>query len=243
MTALILIATFILAGIVKGVTGMGLPTVTMGLLGLFMTPAEAAALVIIPSLVTNVWQFAAGPAVAALLRRHFAMLLVMAAATFAASGLLTGGHTKGAAVALGAVLMIYAAVGLVNIRLAVPRRYEPWLGPLVGLVTGVVTGATGVFVIPAGPYFQAIGLEKDDLVQALGLSFAVSTLALAAGHWSRGAFHLAAAGTSLLCTMPALAGVFAGQWLREKIDPDSFRRLFFAGLFVLGTDLAARAAF
>lgn len=61
--------TLILAGIVKGVTGMGLPTVTMGVLGLFMAPAEAAALVIIPSLLTNVWQFAAGGNRALLLRR------------------------------------------------------------------------------------------------------------------------------------------------------------------------------
>ena len=243
MIALILTATFVLAGLVKGVTGMGLPTVTMGLLGLIMPPAEAAALVIIPSLVTNIWQFAAGPAVGALLRRNWPMLLVMALATFAAAGLLTGDRAAGAAVALGAVLMIYAAIGLIRLRLAVPARYGPWLGPLAGLVTGIVTGATGVFVIPAGPYFQAIGLEKDDLVQALGLSFAVSTLALAAGLWSHGGFHLTAAGTSLLCTAPALAGVGAGQWLRQKFEPEIFRRVFFGGLFVLGADLAARAAF
>ena len=240
---LALILTFILAGFVKGVSGMGLPTVVIGVLGLFMAPAEAAALVVVPSLATNVWQFATGPSRAALLMRVWPMLLVMAAVTWVALGLLTGSHAGTAAIALGLVLIIYAGVGLARLHLKVPRRMELWLGPLVGAVTGVVAGATGVFVIPAGPYLQAIGLEKEDLVQALGLSFTVSTVALAAGLASRGAFHLSAAGTSLLCTVPTLLGLFAGQWIRDKIDPETFRRIFFAGLFCLGADLAGRAIF
>ena len=48
--------TFLVAGMVKGITGMGLPTVAMSLLGMLMSPASAAALLVIPSFVTNVWQ-------------------------------------------------------------------------------------------------------------------------------------------------------------------------------------------
>jgi uncharacterized membrane protein YfcA len=129
------------------------------------------------------------------------------------------------------------------VRVAVSRRLERWLSPLVGAVTGVITGATGVLVIPAGPYFEALGLEKDELIQALGLSFSVSTLALAAGLASRGAFHLSAAGASLLCTVPALAGVVVGQWIRDKLNAETFRRLFFLGLLLLGADLVARSVF
>ena len=40
---LCLLLIFIAAGLVKGVTGMGLPTVAMGLLGLLMPPPAAAA--------------------------------------------------------------------------------------------------------------------------------------------------------------------------------------------------------
>lgn len=233
--------TFILAGTVKGTTGLGLPTVTMGILGLFMAPADAAALVIVPSLITNIWQFAAGPERRALVLRAWPLLLPMAFVTWAAAGLLMGSHAAGAATALGAVLMVYAGVGLARIRLIVTKKLEPWLSPLVGALTGVVTGATGVFVIPAGPYFEALGLEKEQLIQALGLSFTVSTLALAAGLASRGAFHLTAAGLSVLCTAPALAGVFVGQWIRARVDAATFRRLFFLGLLLLGADLVARS--
>jgi hypothetical protein len=233
--------SFVLAGAVKGVTGMGLPTVAMGLLGLVMAPAEAAAYLIIPSAVTNVWQYFTGPHRWRLARRSWPMLVTISVSTWAAAGLIAGDGAKYATIALGTALALYAGVGLANIRLAVPRKSEVWLAPLVGAVTGVVTGATGVFVIPAVPYLQALGLEKDDLVQTLGLSFSVSTFALAAGLASHGAFHVAAMSASALCTLPALGGMAIGQVIRAKANPATFRLMFSIGMLVLGGDLIARS--
>lgn len=115
------------------------------------------------------------------------------------------------------------------------------MSPLVGVATGFVTGATGVFVIPAGPYLQSLGLEKDELIQALGLSFTVSTVALAAGLWRMDAFQLAYGTVSALALIPALAGMFAGQWIRQRIDATTFRTVFFTGLLALGAYLLVRA--
>jgi uncharacterized protein len=237
---LLVTLTFVLAGTVKGVTGMGLPTVAMGLLGLLMAPAQAAGLLLIPSLVTNLWQFAAGPSRLALLRRMAPMLLAIGLATWLAAGFLTGADPAWATAALGLALMAYAALGFARLDVAIPKASEAWLSPLIGATTGIVTGATGVFVIPAVPYLQGLGLSKDDLVQALGLSFTASTLALAGGLASHGALHLAGSGASLLCTAPALAGMFLGQKLRAAADAQTFRRFFFLGLLLLGADLVTR---
>ena len=71
-SAAILAATvgaFLLVGFVKGVIGMGLPTVSIGLLGLLMTPIQAAAILVVPSLITNIWQAAVGGGVFELVRR------------------------------------------------------------------------------------------------------------------------------------------------------------------------------
>ena len=173
-TALLIGATFLLAGLVKGVIGMGLPTVAMGLLALVLPPAEAAAILVVPSLVTNVWQLTTGPRFGALARRLWPMMLAIVAGTIAGAGVLAGNVAGLAKIGLGAALLVYALVGLAGIRLSVGACRESWLGPVVGATTGLVTGATGVFVIPAVPYLQAIGLEKDELIQALGLSFTVS---------------------------------------------------------------------
>jgi len=129
---------------------------------------------------------------------------------------------------------------LAKLRLRVPPRSERWAGPVIGAVTGVVTGATGVFVIPAVPYLGSLGLERDDLIQALGLSFTVSTLALAAGLAWHGALPLQAAATSLLALVPALAGMALGGWMRVRVRPETFRLCFFVGLLALGGELAWR---
>jgi hypothetical protein len=238
--AALLTGTFLLAGLVKGVIGLGLPTVAMGLLGLAMLPVEAAALLLVPSLVTNVWQLLAGPRFRALLHRLWPMMVGIVAGTLAGSGVIAGAGASAATAFLGAALAIYGIVGLTSPKLRMPPGAEPWAGPLVGAVTGLVTGATGVFVIPSVPYLGSLGMDRDDQVQALGLSFTVSTLALAGGLALHGALPLAASAASLLAVLPALAGMALGGWLRARVRPATFRLCFFVGLLLLGGELAWR---
>jgi uncharacterized protein len=233
--------TFLIAGFVKGVIGLGLPTVSMGLLSLVMPPAKAASLLIAPSFVTNVWQLAAGPNFARLAYRLWPMLAGVFIGTLAGTGLLTGSHAGQASVALGLLLMLYAGLGLTSVRFSAPPAAEWWLGPLIGVMTGLITAATGVFVIPAVPYLGALGLDKDDLIQALGLSFTVSTIALAAALAAGGAFELGDAGASTAALAPALFGMAAGGAVRGRFSELTFRRVFFGGLLVLGAHLASRA--
>jgi len=230
-------AVFVLGGFVKGVVGLGLPTITMGLLSLSMPPAQAAALLVVPSLITNLWQIG-GPGFAALLQRLATMLIGVCAGVALGAGWLNGGAA--ASVGLGLALVVYAGLGLLHWRLHVRPALEPWLGPLVGVATGLVTAATGVFVIPAVPYLQALGMEKDELVRALGLSFLVSTIALGASLGLDGALRGPALIGSALVVAPALLGMGAGQWLRGRVKPETFKTLFFSGLLLLGAYLAVR---
>lgn len=235
--SLLVLGTFLLVGLVKGVIGLGLPTIAMGLLGLAMSPVQAAALLIVPATLTNLWQLAAGGHLPELLERLWPMLLAIFLGT--ALGAFWLGIEGGSWMvrALGAALLLYALSGLFLPTLRVGPCTERWLGPLCGLVTGVITAATGVFVIPAVPYLQALGLSRDQLVQALGLSFTVSTLALAAGLFWHGALSEGALGASLLALVPAMLGMFLGQWLRQRISAMLFKRVFFSGLAVLGGHL------
>jgi uncharacterized membrane protein YfcA len=120
----------------------------------------------------------------------------------------------------------YAAVGLFKVRFSVPRRHECWLSPLIGLSTGFIAGGTGV-CRSAGPYYQAIGLDKDELVQMLGLSFTVGAAALALILWRDGVMQLSNAVGSVLAVLPALVGMAVGQRIRSVATPEAFRRFFF----------------
>ena len=234
------IITFLLAGLVKGVIGLGMPSIAIALLALIMTPAEAAAIMVVPTFVTNIWQMLMGPHLVALVRRLWMLFAASAMGIWFGGGVLTSANSKVAASGLGIVLVIYAIVGLTKVRFSVPRRHEPWLSPLIGLLTGLIAGATAVFVIPAGPYYQAIGLSKDELVQVLGLSFTVTVVTLALVLWRDGVMHLSNVAGSALAVLPALAGMAMGQIVRRRASEEVFRRYFFVGLLLLGAQQAAR---
>jgi uncharacterized protein len=115
---------FALAGFVKGVIGLGLPTISMGLLTVVMPPVQAAAILILPSLVTNVWQMVPGPALPVVMRRLWPMMLAVWLGTWAGLGLMTGATARFGTTLLGAALALYAMTGLAEFRLPAPKGWE-----------------------------------------------------------------------------------------------------------------------
>jgi uncharacterized membrane protein YfcA len=222
---------------VKGVLGLGLPTIAIGLLALAMPPAEAAALLLLPAFVTNFAQ-ALGSQLGALTQRLWPMLAAIVPATFAGGYVIAQGAA--ALPLLGCALLAYAAWGLASPSLTISRAAERVTAIPVGLVCGGLTGATGISVIPVGPWLGMLGLTRDELVQALGMSFFVSSVALAAVLLWHGAASAAYFAGSALVVLPALAGQWFGTRLRGRIAPAQFRRLFFAALLLLGAQLAWR---
>jgi uncharacterized membrane protein YfcA len=237
----IIAAVFFLAGLVKGVVGLGLPTLSMALLALWMPPAQAAALLIVPSLVTNLWQLKPWGALGPVLKRIAPMQVAIVAGTLAGAWFLGPPSGTWAAVALGIALIAYALWALAGVHIAVSPRTERWLGPLAGAMTGVISAATGVFVIPAVPYLQALGLTRDQLIQAMGISFTTGTLALAVALSVNMQYSGATLATSALALLPALLGMAAGERLRHVLSPLVFKRCFLGALLLLGVQMVVRA--
>lgn len=233
--------TFVLAGMVKGVTGMGLPTVAMGILGSLISPVAAAAMLLLPSLIGNLFQFGGGGNTRMLLKRLWPMLLTVVIATLLASVWIAGGDTDRTQFALGLALMMYAIWTLAGKRIAVAPQREKPLSLVVGFATGLLTGGTGVFVMPAVPWIQSLGFEKDELVQALGISFTFSTLALALGLWWHGALPVQSLHLSAFAIVPALIGQWAGTRIRRVISPVVFKRCFLFCLMGLSIEMMLRA--
>jgi uncharacterized protein len=233
---------FLVAGFVKGAIGVGLPTVVMGLLSIVMPPAQAAGLMVLPAIGTNIWQMAAGPALAKLVRRFAGMIVGVFIGTFATIGLMTR-SAAGASAALGLVLAAYGTYALVARRFEVEPRHERWASPLVGLVTGTISGATGVFVIPTLPYLTALRMEREELVQSIGISAFVCPLAITLALLTHGRYGAELAGSSLLALFPALAGMYVGQRIRRRLPAATFMRWFFIGLIALGGYMFVRALY
>lgn len=242
MTSLTLLAfiaaVFLLAGFVKGVIGLGLPTVAIGFLGLMMTPAQAAAILILPSLVTNIWQALAGGHFRAVLARLWPMLLGVCIGTWAGAMWMPSGNSGEATIWLGVALVAYAIFGLCNLHPKSSPRHEGWIGVLAGIATGAISIATAVFTIPGVPYVQSLGFDRDKLVQALGLFFTVATVALAVALSHAGVMTLTVAVPTSAALAAALLGMVVGQKVRGFASPQTFRLCFFIGLLALGAHLA-----
>lgn len=224
----------------KGAIGVGLPTVVMGILSVVMPPAQAAALMVLPAIGTNIWQMTAGPALLALLRRLAWMMVAVFVGTFATIGLMTR-SASAATAALGAVLAAYGVYGLFARRFEIKPAAERWASPLVGLATGLISGATGVFVVPTVPYLTSLRMKPEELVQAIGISAFVCPSALTLALAVHGRYSIALAGGSLLAVVPAFAGMYIGQRLRRRLPAATFMRIFFIGLTLLGTYMFVRS--
>jgi hypothetical protein len=232
---------FFVAGAIKGLIGLGLPVVCMGLLTIIMTPGEAAKAIIVPAFVTNIQQAFAGPHLRAVLLRLWPMLLATVVGTLAAGGLILVIEPRLAFGLLGAALLAYVAFAWRTVHFAVPRSSEKWVSPLVGFCTGGVAATTGVLSIPSVPYMQALGLDKHALMQALGISFLVSTAALGYSLAPSMTFDAALVVQSGEALAAAVTGTLAGQQFRSLVSARAFRALFLAGLAGIGFSLCYRA--
>ena len=230
------IAVFAIASMIKGTIGLGLPAVSMALLTLLMSPFQAATLLIIPSLVTNIWQLFAEGHVLRLIRRFWSLLLGIIVGTIWSVFPTLGQGEFQSEILLGGMLALYGAYGLFAKNMPNLAPHEKWLSPIIGYLGGALTVATGVIVIPVVPFLQSLHLKRDDLVQSLGLAFTVSTVCLAIYLYLNPVDQMNIDWKmSLIALIPALIGMWFGTKIRYRIPEQKFRKLFFLGLVLFGS--------
>jgi len=241
-TSLTIAATFLLAGTVKGVIGLGLPTVSLGVLTAAIDLPTAMALLLVPSFATNLWQATAGGHGRAVLARIWPFLTTATATVWLGTAAFTRLDLALMSALLGVLLVGYAGLGLSGIRLTITPAREPWAGPLFGTANGILTGMTGSFAVPGVMFLQSIGLPRDALVQAMGMLFIASTVALAAGLGGNGLLSPELALASAAALVPAAIGMVVGQRIRRNLPEERFRLVFFLGILALGVHIFANAA-
>ena len=231
---LAVMTTFLLAGAVKGVIGLGLPTVSLAILTVVIDMPSAMALLLVPSFATNLWQAVVGGNGRILLLRLWPFLLTATATVWIGAMALASVDLSLLSALLGLLLITYAGISLAGPRVIVTPRQEPWAGPVTGLANGLLTGMTGSFVVPGVMYLNALGLSRDALIQSMGMLFTLSTLALALALRNHDLLSVTQLSYSALALLPAIAGMVIGQRIRRVISERLFRRVFFLSLLLLG---------
>ncbi len=235
-------ATFFVAGLVKGTLGLGLPTIVLGVLAAPLGLKEAIGLMLLPSLLANLWQGLLGGALLDLLRRFWSFFLVAVCGIGIGVAILAGGRDEVLLGLLGLVLCLYTGLHLSGRKLPPPRpEQERWLGPITGGLGGLMFGMTGVFIIPAILYLQALGLKRDILIQAMGISFVIITVTIGIFMSGQRILALSQILMSAIAILPMAAGLAIGRHYRDVIPEGIFSRVIMIALFLNGLHLIFRA--
>jgi len=235
---LVVTGAFIFAGIAKGAIGIGLPPIAIGMMTLSLPLSDALAIMTIPTMVTNVWQAFAGRRFLPLLRRFGTMAAAAVVGVIGIGALLGTLGKAGTAGWLGLLLTLYALIALFAWRPVMPRAGEPWLNPLIGLLSGAVAGLTGMAAVPFLPYMQSLQISKDDLIQGLGILFLFIMTALAVALVRQDIYNTTNTIGGVAALLPTFIGVWIGQKVRHSASPETFRKIFLYGMLALGLNMA-----
>jgi uncharacterized membrane protein YfcA len=228
------LAVFLLAGTVKGLVGLGLPTITIALTSLVLPLPEAIALIALPTIFTNVWQAAVGGKFRVILRRQWPLIAPLAVALYLTMWLVGQKGPNWAFLVLAAVLVAYSALGLLRIRLHIHADLEKPLAPVIGVVSGFVAGLVGVPVVPLMPYLQGLDIKPAELVQTLGVVLCATSLTLTVSLLNFGLLDGWRAVVSAIAVLPAVAGMWVGQAIRNRLSVEQFRLAVFWALLLTG---------
>lgn len=234
VTLVVAASVFILAGGVKGLIGVGLPTVAIALLINVMPLSDAIAVMFVPTFASNIWQAWSGGNAIRIVKRFWPFLLCLVIGTWFGVRILVAADPDLMAGLFGLVLSIYAALSLARPAPLPLAPFEFWLSPVLGSINGLISGMTGSYLMPGVLYMQALGLKRDELIQAMGIFFLCAVIALGIALAGQNVMHQSHASYSALMLAPTMAGYFLGERFRKRLDEEAFRKVFFASLFLMG---------
>jgi len=238
-----LVAIFFLGGMVKGVTGVGLPLVLVPLATQFVDVPVAVALVSVSMVATNIVQAAEGGHTVRAVRQLWPIVIPLAAGAVIGTQLLISIDRRRLNLVIGASFLVLAILLLCLPRLRISAGTARWAGPLVGFGAGVLGGLSAIFGPPMIAFMVGIGADPDTFVKhmailALTASATMLLVLGGSGAMSGGDFLMSAA-----ALIPIQLGMPAGRYLRGRIKPSRFRIAVLVVLAAGGLDMLRRALF
>ncbi|MEE8334431.1 MAG: sulfite exporter TauE/SafE family protein [Alphaproteobacteria bacterium] len=236
-TLITVAGAFLLGGLVKGVLGLGLPLTSVAVMSSVLDLRIAVPLVVIPITVTNFFQAIRGGNMRAILRRYWAMLTASAIGVWAGTYAFYRVDTSFLLIALGLVVCTYTLFNLFSVRIRLSEATIPIWSPVIGAFSGVLSGTTGSLGVPIAIYLQALGLSKEMFVQAVGIQFLITGSMWMVALIEQGGLNLSNLPVSAMALIPAIAGMAAGAWLRQRMPEEQFRTALFVLLLLVGLNL------
>lgn len=241
-TVAIIACAYLVAAFVKGATGLGFSTSALPILALGLGLKSAMPLVIIPSLISNAIVMKQAGHFGETLRRFWPMFLATVPGLLIGLAVLDFIDSLVAGAILGVVLIAYGVFTLLRPGRPLSVRLGRKLAPFSGFLTGMVNGMTGSQVMPVLPFLLALRLDPKRFIQAINISFSLSSLIMAVGLAKLGLMTIDSIWISLAGLIPVYLGTRLGGVVRQRMDAETFRRVVLVMLIAFGLVLVGKTA-
>lgn len=243
LTLTLCLVVCLVAGFVKGAVGFAMPMIMMSALSSFLAPTMALALLILPTLVTNVAQaFCQGPAEAFASARRFRLHIAAVVVALALSAQVVTEIPKAPmSFVLGLPILAFAIWQLAGRPLAIRIEHRAAAEIALGVIGGLYGGISGIWGPPLLVLLLSLHTEKQEMMRVQGVVFLIGSLALLAAHLSSGVLDARTLPLSALMVAPALVGNLIGVAVHDRLDQARFRRWTLVLLALAGANLVRLA--
>lgn len=239
-TLIVAFGAFFIASFLKGLTGLGFSTLCLGLLAIFIDLKLAIPLVFLPSLSSNLIVMVQAGRFVEALKRFWPLYLSALPGLVVGILFLKGSNGELPKAILGTVMFLYGVWGLKNGIASLSQANEKRLKLPIGVISGLVNGATGSQIMPIMPYLLSLKMDRDLFVQTINCSFTISTLVMMAGLGKLGLISQPVLVLSAAGIVPVALGIFLGGRIRRRVSEERYRRLVLILLIVLGAGLVIK---
>ncbi|MEM9578629.1 MAG: sulfite exporter TauE/SafE family protein [Pseudomonadota bacterium] len=230
-----------MAGTIKGVAGIGLPTASIAFMTLFLDPRTAIALVLFPMLGSNLWQMFRGGELMRTAQRYRLFAVVLFLGVGGTAFATQNASDRALLAILGVAILIFVALSWRRLIPPLPDKYDSFAQVGFALIAGVIGGMTAAWGPPMAIYLHAKGVDKDEFIRAIGFLISVGTLPLVIAYAQVGFLSDQLAVISAAMLIPTLMGFTAGELLRRRMSVETFRNALLLLFLVLGVNLIRRA--
>lgn len=233
--------TFLLAGLIKGAIGIGMPTAAISMLSQVIEPKTAIALVVIPTFVSNAWQMFRMGEIGRAFRDYWIFAIVLMSVLLATTSVTASISQETLMLIIGTVVVGFALTSLFFSPPHLPEKFDKPAQAILGAIGGVLGGLTAVWAAPIVIYLVSRRTEKDEFIRATGLLITFGSVPLVIGFWSNGLFTPQVASISAFLVLPALIGFALGEAVRQKMPVASFSNTVQIVFLLMGLNIIRRA--
>ena len=241
LTLSLIVLSYVLGSIVKGVTGFGAILVAVPLMSILVEPATAVALTGVSVVTSNVWQLWDSRNAKFAIEEFWKLLIHLLPASVLGAQFLAVIDPRIASGVIGTIVVLFCLTQMFPVRPQISEKQRKYGDPLIGVTAGLVGGASILTGSVLVAYLMSINLKKDQFVAAIALLYLVNTVPIyvTLSFFDRYDFTTLIISASLV--VPAILGLILGRSIRDKISQKRFERVVVGMLFLIGCLLIQRA--